>query len=117
MLSYWSAPAGALAVLACLRLARLDWTAGIAAAFVVLPLAHLAAAGCAAGALIARRRPTRATAAGAGRIAIGVAEDRRVVSIPLPADSGSHTLIVGATGSGKTVTETLILVRAIERGY
>ena len=31
--------------------------------------------------------------------------------------SGSHALIVGATGSGKTVTEALIVARAIERGH
>ena len=29
---------------------------------------------------------------------------------------GAHTLVVGATGSGKTVTQTLIAVRAIEQG-
>jgi type IV secretory pathway TraG/TraD family ATPase VirD4 len=39
------------------------------------------------------------------------------VAIPFGADgSGRHTLIVGATGSGKTVTETWIAARAIEAG-
>jgi hypothetical protein len=39
------------------------------------------------------------------------------VSIPFGAtDGGRHTLIVGATGSGKTVTETWIAARAIEAG-
>ncbi len=39
------------------------------------------------------------------------------VAIPFgAADGGRHTLIVGATGSGKTVTETWIASRAIEAG-
>jgi hypothetical protein len=39
------------------------------------------------------------------------------VSIPFGAsDGGRHTLIVGATGSGKTVTETWIAARAIDAG-
>ncbi|HEV2974131.1 MAG TPA: TraM recognition domain-containing protein [Solirubrobacteraceae bacterium] len=45
--------------------------------------------------------------------------DRRgaPVSIPFGGEhGGSHTLIVGATGSGKTVTQTWTAVRAIERG-
>ena len=32
------------------------------------------------------------------------------------AASGTHTLVVGATGSGKTVTQTWIAAHAIERG-
>src|SRR5205085_4363289 len=84
----------------------------------VLPFDATAAAGCAIGALIARRRGGDRTAAhAAGRIAIGVGEDRGVVSVALGGESGSHALIVGATGSGKTVTEALILARAIERGH
>ncbi|HEX3390971.1 MAG TPA: type IV secretion system DNA-binding domain-containing protein [Solirubrobacteraceae bacterium] len=50
------------------------------------------------------------------RIALGRDERARVVSIPLSASGGRHTLIVGATGSGKTVTQTWILCRAIEAG-
>jgi type IV secretory pathway TraG/TraD family ATPase VirD4 len=38
------------------------------------------------------------------------------VSIPFGGASGRHTLVVGATGSGKTVTQTWIAARAIERG-
>ena len=39
------------------------------------------------------------------------------VSVPLGgATGGTHTLVVGATGSGKTITQTWIAVRAIERG-
>jgi type IV secretory pathway TraG/TraD family ATPase VirD4 len=51
-----------------------------------------------------------------GAVAIGVDSRRRTVSIPLGGESGSHTLIVGATGSGKTVSQTLIVRRAIESG-
>ena len=51
------------------------------------------------------------------RMSIGRTEDHEHVSIPFGAtDGGRHTLIVGATGSGKTVTETWIATRAIEAG-
>ncbi|HEY5260683.1 MAG TPA: helicase HerA-like domain-containing protein [Solirubrobacteraceae bacterium] len=51
------------------------------------------------------------------RMVIGRAEAGGNVSIPFGAtDGGRHTLIVGATGSGKTVTETWIAARAIEAG-
>jgi Type IV secretion-system coupling protein DNA-binding domain len=40
-----------------------------------------------------------------------------LVSIPCGgAHGGTHTLLVGATGSGKTVTQTWMTVRSIERG-
>src|SRR5262249_31109676 len=53
---------------------------------------------------------------GAGLI-LGRDEKGRAVSIPFDDENaGGHTLIVGATGSGKTVTQTWIAVRAIERG-
>jgi conjugal transfer pilus assembly protein TraD len=52
-----------------------------------------------------------------GELTLGVDENRRAVSIPFGGDSGgTHALVVGATGSGKTVTQTWIAVRAIERG-
>jgi hypothetical protein len=38
-------------------------------------------------------------------------------SIPIGYESGSHTLVVGATGSGKTVSETWIACGLIERGH
>ncbi len=39
------------------------------------------------------------------------------MSIPFGGEGGgTHTLVVGATGSGKTVTQTWIAVRAIEQG-
>jgi type IV secretory pathway TraG/TraD family ATPase VirD4 len=48
---------------------------------------------------------------------VGRDEADRDVSIPLGGSSaGTHTLVLGATGSGKTVTQTWIAVRAIEHG-
>ena len=68
----------------------------------------------------ATRIRERVNAAGRRRgeaLAIGVDEHRRTVSIPLGGTGGgNHTLVVGATGSGKTVTQTSIATHAIERG-
>jgi hypothetical protein len=51
------------------------------------------------------------------QLLLGVDESRRAVSIPFgTAGGGTHALVVGATGSGKTVTQTWIAVRAIEHG-
>ncbi len=51
------------------------------------------------------------------RLTLGSDESRREVSIPFGGSTGgTHTLVVGATGSGKTVTQTSIAVTAIERG-
>lgn len=50
------------------------------------------------------------------RIAVGRDGEARLVSIPLSADGGRHTLVLGATGSGKTVTQTWIVRGAIEAG-
>jgi energy-coupling factor transporter ATP-binding protein EcfA2 len=115
MLSYLGVPACGLAALLCLRLTRLDWTAVLAAALLVLPFAALPAIGLALGALIGARRGMRSKPS-AAHLAIGEDAQRRVVSIPLGCDSGSHALIVGATGSGKTVTQALIVAGAIEHG-
>ncbi|MGA7705174.1 MAG: helicase HerA-like domain-containing protein, partial [Solirubrobacteraceae bacterium] len=53
----------------------------------------------------------------AERIEVGRTENYKHVSIPFGArEGGKHSLIVGATGSGKTVTETWIATRAIEAG-
>ena len=52
-----------------------------------------------------------------GELALGRDEDSRTVSVPFGgAGGGAHTLVVGATGSGKTVTQTWIAARAIEHG-
>lgn len=51
------------------------------------------------------------------RMIVGREDTGATVAIPFGAvDGGRHTLIVGATGSGKTVTETWIAARAIEAG-
>jgi hypothetical protein len=50
------------------------------------------------------------------RVALGRDERARIVSIAFGTREGRHTLIVGATGSGKTVTQTWIVCRAIEAG-
>lgn len=51
------------------------------------------------------------------RMILGRTDTGEIVSIPFGVtDGGRHTLIVGATGSGKTVTETWIAARAIEAG-
>jgi hypothetical protein len=50
-------------------------------------------------------------------LALGRDERGRTVSIPFGVEEGAtHTLVVGATGSGKTVTQTSIAARAIEQG-
>jgi type IV secretory pathway TraG/TraD family ATPase VirD4 len=52
-----------------------------------------------------------------GRLIIATDARGRTISIPFAGDAGgSHTLVVGATGSGKTVTQTWLAVRAIEEG-
>ncbi len=114
MLAYWSVPVCGLAVLLCVRIARIEWTAWLAVALIALPFAARPAVGCALGAVLAARRPRRRRLRNA--IAIGVDRHRRAVAVPLGGESGSHTLIVGATGSGKTVTETLLVARAVEHG-
>ncbi len=48
---------------------------------------------------------------------IGSDRQRLPVLIPVGYQSGSHTLLLGATGSGKTVTETWIASRLIEAGH
>jgi Type IV secretion-system coupling protein DNA-binding domain len=48
---------------------------------------------------------------------LGHAADGRAVSIPIGgARGGTHALLVGATGSGKTMTQAWIAARGIDRG-
>jgi type IV secretory pathway TraG/TraD family ATPase VirD4 len=67
--------------------------------------------------LLERLRPAPVTALRHERMSVGRTDSHEQVSIPFGATNGGrHTLIVGATGSGKTITETWIAVRAIEAG-
>jgi type IV secretory pathway TraG/TraD family ATPase VirD4 len=50
-------------------------------------------------------------------LAVGRDERGRTVRIPTGHASGRHTLVVGATGSGKTVTQAWIAGRMIEAGH
>jgi hypothetical protein len=70
------------------------------------------------GRTLAARRGAHASArvSREGDLAIGCDERGRTVSVPFGGDWGRHTLVIGATGSGKTVTQTWVAVRAIERG-
>jgi hypothetical protein len=52
-----------------------------------------------------------------GRLVVGRDIKGMAVSIPVGYTSGSHTLVVGATGSGKTVSEAWIAGRLIEAGH
>jgi Type IV secretion-system coupling protein DNA-binding domain/TraM recognition site of TraD and TraG len=72
----------------------------------------------AARALAARhRRFARSAWTRDGELILGVDERGRAVPIPFGgARGGTHTLLVGATGSGKTVTQAAMTTRAIERG-
>jgi hypothetical protein len=51
-----------------------------------------------------------------GELMLGTDERSRSISIPFGELSGRHTLVVGATGSGKTITQTWLAVRAIGAG-
>ena len=54
-----------------------------------------------------------------GEFVLGRDPHRRQVRVPLfgrHGQGGVHTLVVGATGSGKTVTQTAMAVAALERG-
>ena len=66
---------------------------------------------------IAKETPASPDAYRDGRLIVGHEPDGRAVSIPLGGRRGGrHTLIVGATGSGKTVTATWIATQAVHAG-
>lgn len=52
-----------------------------------------------------------------GRLVVGRDIKGLPVTVPVGFESGSHTLILGATGSGKTVSEAWIAGRLIEAGH
>ena len=61
--------------------------------------------------------PSAADRVRGGELVLGCDERGRAVSIPFGGRGGGrHALVLGATGSGKTVTQTFIAVHAIERG-
>jgi len=64
-----------------------------------------------------RRRIARRGWIHDGRLTVGQDARGRPVAIPAGDKSGCHTLVVGATGSGKTVTETWIACRLVEHGH
>jgi hypothetical protein len=52
-----------------------------------------------------------------GHLIVGCQRNRKLVSMPFgDARGGKHTLVLGATGSGKTYTQTWILANAIKSG-
>jgi Type IV secretion-system coupling protein DNA-binding domain len=53
---------------------------------------------------------------GSQELLLGYNARSRAVHVPLGSHSGHHTLVVGTTGSGKTVTQTRIACAAIARG-
>jgi hypothetical protein len=116
MPSYLGVPACGLAAFAAVRFARLPWTAVTALALIVGAFAPLFGAALLGGALLAARAGRPRKGPSGPHIVIGVDEHRQPVTIALGGERGSHALIVGATGSGKTVTEALIAARAIEAG-
>ncbi|HWX95228.1 MAG TPA: TraM recognition domain-containing protein [Solirubrobacteraceae bacterium] len=64
-----------------------------------------------------RRRTEREGWISDGRLTVGRDDQGLPVSIPVGYESGSHTLVLGATGSGKTVSEAWIACRLIEEGH
>ena len=50
-------------------------------------------------------------------LAVGRDQRRRTVRVPAGGSCGRHTLVVGATGSGKTVTQAWIAGRMIDAGH
>jgi conjugal transfer pilus assembly protein TraD len=68
------------------------------------------------GAFARRRARTRGWVSG-GWLRLGHDERGMPVSIPVGYESGCHTLVLGATGAGKTISETWIATRLIEAGH
>ena len=64
----------------------------------------------------ARRWARRPAVLAADGLLVGVDAGGRPVRIPFGDGGGSHALVVGATGSGKTVSQCWIAARAIDTG-
>jgi conjugal transfer pilus assembly protein TraD len=52
-----------------------------------------------------------------GRLVVGRDDYGMPVSIPVGYESGCHTLFLGATGAGKTVSEAWVATRLVDAGY
>jgi conjugal transfer pilus assembly protein TraD len=145
MLSLFCVPALGLAITLFLRWARLSWTWALAGLIVAWPLepvafafavavvlgsrwhrADIADGGDVARRAEDRRGPLDAVRAALDRrrpvidaagLSIGVDSGGAPVRLPVGRRSGSHALVVGATGSGKTVTTAWILGRTIDAGH
>jgi type IV secretory pathway TraG/TraD family ATPase VirD4 len=112
-----------LGLSACLcgrRWQRQDLDAGLdlacAAGSRTAPLSLLARVGRTLASRWAHRSAAQ-TRPHVGELRIGVDEHGRGATIPIGGQSGgSHVLITGATGSGKTVTQAAITTRAIAGG-
>ena len=145
MLSLLSLPLAGVALAVCLRWAGLRWTWSLVGALLAWPVPSLAAT-CAIATVLgarwhradlndgadvarraaARRGPLETARAQLSRrrpildadgLAVGIDANRSVVRLPLGRQSGTHTLVVGATGSGKTVTLAWTIARAIDAGH
>ncbi|HEY2632149.1 MAG TPA: TraM recognition domain-containing protein [Solirubrobacteraceae bacterium] len=66
---------------------------------------------------VARRQVASGGWVDRGRLTVGHARHGRPVQIKAGGAKGSHALIVGATGSGKTVSEGWIATKLIAHGY
>jgi type IV secretory pathway TraG/TraD family ATPase VirD4 len=64
-----------------------------------------------------RRRIARGGFIHGERLVVGVDARGLPVSIPVGAHSGKHTLVLGATGAGKTVSAAWVAARLIESGH
>ncbi len=69
-----------------------------------------------AGGVCERMAVGRAPRTAAAQLLLGRDGAGRAVRVGFEPSGGGHTLVVGATGSGKTVTQSLIAERAIEQG-
>ncbi len=67
--------------------------------------------------LLERRREQTRGWVNNGWLRVGRNAQGLAVSVPVGYESGCHTLVVGATGAGKTVSETWVACRQIEGGH
>ncbi len=118
----WTVTALTVAALRGRRMHREDIDTGVDLARLArsrrTPLAGASRVLSARASSLARDAATLATRPGSRGDVLLLARDRdgRAVRVPFDPRGGGHTLVVGATGSGKTVTQALIAERAIAQG-